>query len=152
MYGDQTDTIFSRFKILFPKKKITPLSILKLDDQNLRNTGISYSKIKYIKDLSSKVQNREINLGGMVRLSDEEVILELIKVKGIGKWTAEMFLMFTLNRPDVFSHGDLGLNNAIKKIYKLKNHNTKKVEKIVSKWSPYKSTAARILWHSLDNR
>ncbi|MEK7581178.1 MAG: DNA-3-methyladenine glycosylase 2 family protein [Patescibacteria group bacterium] len=150
--GKAAATILARFKALFKNGQITPQALLKLRDVDIRAAGMSYSKIKYVKDLAAKVHKKEIDLKKLDALPDEEVIEQLIMVKGIGRWTAEMFLIFTLARPDVFSHGDLGLNNAIKKIYKLKNHTTREVEKIVSKWSPYKSTASRILWHSLDNR
>jgi DNA-3-methyladenine glycosylase II len=84
-------------------------------------------------------------------LTDREVITELIKVKGIGPWTSEMFLMFVLGREDVFSHGDLGLRKGIKKIYGFKKDPTKKqTEKIVSRWSPYKTYASRVLWFSVE--
>ena len=76
--------------------------------------------------------------------------MEGAKVKGIGPWTAEMFLMFTLGREDIFSHGDLGLKNAIKKIYQLDSPTKEEIEKIVSKWSPFKTYACRILWKSLE--
>lgn len=150
--GKAAQTIFNRLKALFKNGQIAPEAILEIKDEKIRAAGMSYSKIKYIKDLSAKVKAKQIDLKNLDNLKDEEVINQLVAVKGIGKWTAEMFLIFTLKRPDVFSHGDLGLNNAIKKIYKLKNHSEKNVEKIVSKWSPYKSTAALILWRSLDNR
>ncbi len=150
--GKAADTIFGRFKALFPKGKVTPQSVLKLEDEKIRDAGLSYAKIKYIKDLATKVVSGQVDLGKLKDLADEEVIVELVKVKGIGKWTAEMFLMFTLGRPDVFSHGDLGLNTAIKRIYGLKSYDVRSAEKIVSKWSPYKSTASRILWKSLNNR
>ena len=150
--GRVAEVIFGRFKNLFAGPKILPESILKLKDEKIRAIGISYSKIKYIKDLAKKVDEGVLALKAMKDWEDEKIIVELTKVKGIGRWTAEMFLMFTLKREDVFSHGDLGLNNAIKKIYKLKNPTVKKVEKIVTKWSPYKSYASRILWRSLDNR
>ncbi len=150
--GKAADTIFGRFKNLFPRKTIIPSAVLKLEKLKIRNAGISYSKIKYIKDLSLKAQNREINFDGLVNLPDSDVISELTRVKGIGKWTAEMFLMFTLNRPDIFSHGDLGLNNAIKKIYKREKYDIEEIEKIVSVWSPHKTYASRILWKSLNNR
>ena len=84
-------------------------------------------------------------------MDDDTIIRELIKVKGIGRWTAEMFLMFVLCRPDVFSHGDLGLRKAIKKIYGFKKEpTTKQIERIVKKWSPYKTYASRLLWTSLE--
>jgi DNA-3-methyladenine glycosylase II len=146
------ETIFNRLKTLFKDGKITSLATLRLNDEKIRAAGISYSKIKYIKDLATKVQNREIDLKVLKALTDEEVIAELIKVKGIGRWTAEMFLIFSLNRQDVFSHGDLGLTSAIKKIYKIKKYSQAEVEKIVSIWSPYKSYASLVLWSSLDNK
>ncbi len=150
--GKVADVIFGRFKGLFGAGKITPPAILKLDDEKIRAIGVSYSKIKYIKDLAQKVKDGQLELEKLTELSDEEVIAELVTVKGIGRWTAEMFLIFTLKRDDVFSHGDLGLNNAIKRIYKLPDYSQKSIEKIVSKWSPYKSYASRALWKSLDNR
>ena len=146
------DIIFERFKKLFRNEKITPEAVLKIKDEKLREIGISFPKIKYIKDLSQKVKDKELDLYSLQSLKDEEVITELVKVKGIGKWTAEMFLIFTLKREDIFSHGDLGLNNAIKNIYKPQKYSEEIVEQLASKWSPYKSYASRILWKSLDNR
>ena len=110
------DTIFKRIKALVSNKSITPKAILSLKDDQIRAAGMSYSKIKYIKDLAQKSKSGEINLNNLKNLPNEEVIGELVKIKGIGRWTAEMFLIFSLKREDVFSHGDLGLQNAIKKI------------------------------------
>jgi len=83
-------------------------------------------------------------------LSDDKVISELIKVKGIGRWTAEMFLMFTLGREDVFSFGDLGLNKGFCKVYGVESPSKKYIQKVISKWSPYKSYASMALWKSLE--
>ena len=83
-------------------------------------------------------------------LKNEEVITELIKVKGIGNWTAEMVLIFTLNRDDVFSFGDLGLKKGLEKVYGLQNLTKKQTKKIISKWTPYKSFGSIALWHSLE--
>lgn len=148
-----SDTIFNRFVALFPGKKFPkPEDILKLSPEKMRSVGISNSKAVYILDLSEKVFNKELKLQTLDKLDNEEVITELTKVKGIGRWTAEMFLMFSLLREDVFSLGDLGLKNAIKKLYKLKNHPTEKqLNNLFKKWSPYKTYAARYLWKSLDN-
>lgn len=149
--GKAADTIFGRLKKLFPKGEITPDRILKLSDEKIRECGTSWAKIKSLKDLAAKVKNKELDLDSLKKLPDEEVIIELVKVKGIGPWTAEMFLMFTLCRQDIFSHGDLGLRNGIKKIYGFKKEPTRKqIEKIVRKWSPYRSYASRILWRSLE--
>lgn len=144
-----SDTIFQRILKLMPGSKLNPENVLKTKDEKLRSAGLSYSKIKYLKDLSQKVKNKELDLNILHRLTNEEVIEQLTKVKGIGKWTAEMFLMFGLGREDIFSHGDLGLKNAIKKLYKLEVYEEKTVEEIIIKWSPYKTYACRILWRSL---
>jgi DNA-3-methyladenine glycosylase II len=143
------DTIEKRFVAIFgqfPK----PEQVLKKSDNTLRKAGLSFQKISYIKSLATLIQQKQINFRGFKKISDEEIIAILTQVKGIGRWTAEMFLMFCLNRPDVFSHGDLGLKNAIKKWYKLdiKLHQ-KKFHKLVESWSPHRTTAARYLWASL---
>ncbi len=151
--GKAAATIFGRFKKLFKNEKITPEELIKLNDQTIRTAGISFSKIKYIKGIAEAVKNKDIDLKKLDNLTDEEVIGELIKLKGIGNWTAEMFLMFTLGRPDVFSTGDLGLQNAIIKHYKLKNKPTKdELLRISEKWSPHRTIASRILWKSLESK
>lgn len=146
------DTIFARFKKLFPKGKITPAKLIKIPDEKMRNCGISYSKISYIKGIAQAILDKRLNLKRLEKLSDEEVILELVKLKGVGVWTAEMYLMFTLGRPDIFSTGDLGLQNAMVKIYKLdKKPNKEILIRISSNWSPFRTTASRILWRSMDS-
>ncbi|KKU81128.1 MAG: DNA-3-methyladenine glycosylase [Candidatus Gottesmanbacteria bacterium GW2011_GWA1_47_8] len=149
--GKVADVIYERFLNLFPKKIVTPQQLLKLPDKKIRAIGTSWSKVSYIKDLALKIRSGEVNLKTIAELGDKEVIRELSKVKGIGSWTAEMFLMFTLGREDVFSYGDLGLRRAIQKLYKFKKEPTvKQMEKIVIKWKPYRTYAARILWKSLE--
>lgn len=144
-------TIFGRFLKLFPNGKFTPEDILGVPDEFIRSTGPSWSKISYIKNIARAVQSDGLNLDTIDSKTDQEVIKELTKVKGIGPWTAEMFLMFTLGREDIFSYGDLGLKNAIKKLYGFKKDPTiKQMEKIVNKWKPYRTYAARILWKSLE--
>ncbi len=146
------DTIFARFVSLFPNQKFpTPETVFKLPLPKFRKVGISGQKANYIKDLSGKIVSGELKLNSLHRLENEEVISELVKVKGIGRWTAEMFLMFTLRRPDVFSNGDLGLRNAIQKLYKMKTPPTEKqLDRISKRWSPHRTTASRYLWKSLD--
>lgn len=145
-----SDTIFKRFLSLFPKQKIEPNLILELDHQTIRNVGISNPKVTYIKDLAQKVIDQTINIKKFDHLSDEEVISELVKVKGIGVWTAEMFLMSALGREDIFSYGDLGIRKAMQKLYKLKKEPTlKQAIKLSKKWSPYRTYACRLLWRSL---
>ena len=146
-------TIFERFENLFPKNQIKPDALLKISEENFRNSGLSRQKISYLKDLTAKVLEGELELNKFSQLGSEIITTELVKVKGIGQWTAEMFLMFSLGRPDIFSFGDLGLQNAIKKAYKLKTKPTlKQMEKISKNWTPFRTYAAFILWRSLDNQ
>jgi DNA-3-methyladenine glycosylase II len=145
-------TILGRFLNLFETKPHpTPDEVLLQTDESLRSVGISFSKIKYIKGLSLAVTNNELDLATLPQLSDEEVISELIKIKGIGKWTAEMILIFSLNRPDIFSVGDLGLRTTVSKLYNIDRDNLKDIERISQTWSPYRSIASRYLWKSLNN-
>lgn len=144
-------TIFSKFKKLYPQGKITPEYTLKLEHDQIRKAGPSNSKVKFIKGLAQKVVSEELKLEKLENMTDLEVANELTKVKGIGPWTAEIFMMFSLGRPNLFSYGDLGLRKAIKKLYRFKSDPTQKqMEKIVNKWSPYKSYACIILWQVLD--
>ncbi len=147
------DVIWARLLNLFPDQHVEPKKILQLNEVELRAVGLSFAKIKYIKDLASRVLSGELELDKLTEMSNDEVIEELTKVKGIGKWTAEMFLMFTLGRPDVFSHGDLGLKKAIQKIYGLAEMPTEaEMLRYEEKWKPYRTYASRILWRSLDKR
>lgn len=150
--GKAADKIFERFQNLFPKKKITPSYLLKLSDQKIRNVGLSWSKVNYLKDLARKTEEKEILLEKLPGLDDAKVVEELTKVKGLGKWSAEMFLMFSLAREDIFSTRDLGLKRAIEKIYNVSNPSGEYIEKISTKWTPYRTWAARTLWKFLDNR
>lgn len=154
-----SDTIFKRFVDLFVRAEAiktargfpTPAQVLKMSNAILRSAGLSGSKVKYIKDLAKKVHQKEVYLHRLHKMSDEEVIEHLVQVKGIGRWTGEMFLMFSLERPDVFSYGDLGLRNAIIKLYRFKKPPTsKQIEKIVQKWTPHRTLASRYLWKSLE--
>ncbi|MEZ4180364.1 MAG: DNA-3-methyladenine glycosylase [Candidatus Doudnabacteria bacterium] len=145
-------TIFERFRKLYPGSFPKPEDILKTRDAKLRSAGLSYQKISYIKDLADHVLTKKLHLQKLSKMSDQEIIDELVAVKGIGQWTAEMFLMFSLERPDVFSVGDLGLRNAMIKIYNLpKGISYNQLLEIAKKWSPYRTIASRYLWQSLDN-
>ncbi|MBI5621007.1 DNA-3-methyladenine glycosylase 2 family protein [Candidatus Gottesmanbacteria bacterium] len=149
--GRVADVLFDRFKKLFPKRTVTPKRVLALSEETLRGTGMSWSKARFMRDLAHHVVTHSVSLDSLDSLPDAEVIAELTRVKGIGPWTAEMFLMFTLGREDVFSYGDLGLKKAIKKLYGFKKDPTAmQMEKIVNKWKPYRTYAARILWKSLE--
>lgn len=145
------DKITKRFWSLFTVPPYpTPKEVLKFPDQKFRDVGMSWSKVSYIKNFSKAVLERNVDLEQIKLLPDEEVIQELTKVKGIGRWTAEMILIFHLRREDVFSLGDLGLRTAVAKLYKIDRNDIKKIERISSKWKPYRTVAARYLWKSLD--
>ena len=173
--GKAADTIFKRFEALFggaerfPRGKSsqatptsrrsartkfpTPQEVLLMSVAKMRSAGLSKMKVSFLKDLAAKVQDGTVNFRAMKRWSDDEVIEHLVAVKGIGRWTAEMFLMFSLGRDDVFSHGDLGLRNAMQKLYNLKVHPTlRQAERITSVWKPYRSLGSLYLWASVDNR
>lgn len=149
--GKVADVIWRRV-VEFYGEAISPDLVMKTENVDLRNLGISYSKINYLKNLSNFVVSGEIDFDKLETLSDEEVIEKLITVKGIGNWTAQMFLIFALGREDVFSVGDGGLQRAVKILYKMEEIPSKKeLIRISSKWSPYKSYASLYLWKSLEN-
>lgn len=149
--GKAGETIFQRFKKLFSKDLINPQELCKLSAEKIRKVGTSASKVKYLKNLAEKIQSKEIDLDNLAGKDDITVKNSLMKIKGIGPWTAEMFLMFSLAREDIFSSGDLGLRRAIQKLYKFKKEPTiKQIEKLSKHWRPYRTYAARILWTSLD--
>ena len=114
-----------------------------------RQQGLSERKYEYIRDLSLKIKKRDISLVKMSKLDDESVISELTKIRGIGPWTAEMFLMFGLKRKDVFSIGDLALLRAVSEIYKVDYKDHKKIIRITNKWKPYRSIVSWYLWEYL---
>lgn len=144
-------TIFKRFVAIFTTPIPQPVEILSKTEEELRSVGLSYQKIKYIKSLAQAIQDETLIIENLTKLTDEEVIVELTKIKGIGRWTAEMILIFSLGRLDVFSLGDLGLRNAVAKAYNIDRDDLKTIEEISQQWSPHRSLAARYLWKSLNN-
>lgn len=147
--GKAADAIYGKFENFFGGS-YTPKQIILASDQAIRDIGLSWAKVKYVKDLAQKFQEKQIAFESLESLSDAEVIKELTKVKGVGSWTAEMFLMFTLLREDVFSHGDLGLRKGIMKLYSIQTPTAEQIEKIVAAWSPYKTFGSIALWQSLE--
>lgn len=144
------DAIFGRLKVLSPDPELTAEAVLKMDPQKMRSAGLSWSKVSYIKNIAEYVLSSDKVFEKFEEMSDEEIITELTKIKGVGKWTAEMFLIFTMGRPDVFSYGDLGLKRAIQKLYGFKVEPTRKeLERVSRQWRPYRSIASRYLWKSL---
>ena len=149
--GKAATTILNRFLALFPNGEPTPEGILSLSDDQLRSVGLSRQKSGYLRDLATKVEAGVLPLDHVHTLPDTELITHLVQVKGIGRWTAQMFLMFKLGRPDVLPDLDLGIQNAIKRAYRKRRVTPKDVLRIGAKWSPYSSIACWYLWRSLDN-
>jgi DNA-3-methyladenine glycosylase II len=145
------DTIIGRIRALVPgKSRIEAADMLAVPDQALRDTGLSWSKVGYVKDLAARVDSGEVHLGRISEMEDEEIIKELVAVKGIGRWTAEMFLIFSLARPDVFAVDDFGLRAAMKKIYGLPDlPKPAPMREIAEPWRPYRSYASLYLWRSV---
>jgi len=149
--GAAANAIFTRFETLL-KKDITPQSVLTTNQDQIREVGLSWAKVRSVTDLSTKVKNKEILLENLINLENEALIEKLVEVKGIGRWTAEMFLMFKLRREDVFSWGDLGLKNGLNKFLGPKKISAIQLEKVVDAWSPYRTYGAIAMWHLLDNK
>ncbi|HSW88342.1 MAG TPA: DNA-3-methyladenine glycosylase [Candidatus Saccharimonadales bacterium] len=145
------DSIYKRFKALFETQTFpTPEQLLLIEQGSIRQIGVSTAKAKYIHNVAQAFVNKEIEIEKIKTMTDEEVINALVQIKGVGKWTAEMILIFTLNRPDVFSLGDLGLRNAIKNLYSITNKED--ILYLTSSWSPNRSLASWYLWRSLENK
>jgi DNA-3-methyladenine glycosylase II len=145
-------TITARFYDVL-QRQIVPAAILELRDTDFRSAGVSRQKTAYLRDLAAKWQAGAINPRRFARLPDEEIIAMLTQVKGIGRWTAEMFLMFALGRPDVLPVGDLGFRNALKHAYRLRKlPDAKRTHALAEKWRPYRSIATWYLWACLDNK
>ena len=148
--GKAAVTIFKRFAAL-AGEPLTPEGILKLSDEQLRSVGLSKQKSAYLKDLAAKTAAGLLDFARLPELSDEEVIQHLTQVKGVGVWTAHMFLMFSLRRPNVLPTGDYGVQAAIRKHYKKRKlPKPKDMEKIAKAWEPYRSVACWYMWRSLD--
>jgi DNA-3-methyladenine glycosylase II len=148
--GKAAETIFKRFARL-AGEPLTPESILKLSDEQLRGVGLSKQKSAYLKDLAQKTAAGVLDFSKLPELPDEEVIEHLTQVKGIGVWTAHMFLIFSLRRLNVLPTGDYGVQMALKRHYrKRKLPKPKDMEKIARAWEPYRSVACWYMWRSLD--
>ncbi len=149
--GSAAKAISKRFRGLYGKKFPKPADVLKTSDSKLRKTGLSGMKVKYIKDLSKNIESKKLKLRSLSKLSDDEIVEQLTQVKGIGRWTAEMFLIFSLERMDVLPVGDLGLKKGVQ----LLNSSTKlptpdEIEELAEKWRPYRTVATWYLWKSLQ--
>ena len=144
------DAIFKRFKALYPKFP-TASEVLATRRSKLRTVGLSGMKVDYLKDLAKHVETGKLDMKAISKMGDEDVIAQLTQVKGIGRWTAEMFLIFSLGRMDVFPVGDLGLRRGVQIAFSLKEMpKPKETEKFGDRWKPYRSVATWYLWKSLQ--
>ena len=150
LHGKAAATIFERLRKAVGKR-FTAAAFLRLSETELRGCGLSREKIASMTDLAEHVASRKISFQKLADLSDSEIIELLSRVRGIGVWTAQMFLMFALQRPNVLPTGDLGIRNAIRKAYGLEGVPTpKEIEKYAEKWHPHCSVASWYLWRSLN--
>jgi DNA-3-methyladenine glycosylase II len=147
-------TIYGRLQALMPDAAPpTPEALRPLSDESLRCVGLSRQKTSYMRDLAQKVLEGSVKTDGLREMTDEEIVAELTKIKGIGRWTVEMILIFRLARPDILPVGDLGIVKAIQKAYGLrKPPDAKRMQKIAERWRPYRSVASWYLWASLENK
>ena len=146
------DTIFARFCLLFGPDNIPdPVRLLMLEDQTIRASGFSRSKVAFLRDLAAHVTENRLELDRLTEFDDARVLEQLTAVKGIGTWTAEIYLMFRLQRPDIFPVDDLGLLKAAQKLYGLRQRPTRqRLLKMAEAWRPYRTVAAWYLWRSLS--
>lgn len=146
--GKVAQVIYQRF-LAFYEQDVTPENIVKTDKEALRQLGISYQKVSYLKSLAEAVLDGQVDIDAFENMADEAIINELVQVKGIGRWTAQMFLMFSLGREDVAASLDLGLRKAYAKLIN-KEVSVKDFENYSDKWKPYRSIVSYYLWKSTD--
>lgn len=140
-------TIKKRFAVVI--QNLSYVEILNLDNDKIQSIGISFRKVEYIKNVFTFFIENEKEF---ILFDEEKMQQELISIKGIGKWTIEMFLMFELGKPDIFSKGDIALINSVKKNYKMDGLDKSKLDSLIKSWSPYNSTASLLLWKSVEEK
>ena len=147
-------TIYGRLRALMPDGGApTPHAILPLSDEALRGVGLSRQKVSYVRDLSRRMIEGSLQTDAFAAMSDDEVVAQLTQIKGIGRWTADMILIFRLARPDILPVGDLGIVKAVQKAYRLrKTPDAKRLLALGERWRPYRSIASWYLWRSLENK
>lgn len=150
--GKAAESILNKFLKLYPNKKFpTPSDVLKTRIPKLRSAGLSNQKATYIKDLALKFEEGQVSPKHFAQMSDEEIITHLIRVKGIGRWTAHMFLMFTLKRPDILPTGDLGIQKGFQKLFGLRKlPSPAHMEKLSKEWAGHRTVACLYLWRVVD--
>ena len=144
-------SISLKFKNLFGKKYPTPSDVAKLTIEQIKSVGLSRMKAEYIFDISQMIVDKKLDFKIFKKMSNDEIISELTKIRGIGRWTAEMYLIFALGRKDVFPLGDLGLINGIKKLYELENPSTDEILEITNSWIPYRTIGTWYIWRGVKN-
>ena len=152
--GKAAKTIYERLVSLIPKtSNLCPNEVLKLIKDEMRKAGLSFQKINYVRNLADYFENNSLQKNNVEKMTEEEISKELIQIKGIGQWTVDMFLMFTLNRADIFPYKDLGIQKGIMKIFKMKNLPSKnEMENCSTKWRPYRTIACWYLWRIADDK
>jgi 3-methyladenine DNA glycosylase/8-oxoguanine DNA glycosylase len=149
--GSAAATIHARLIALYGGATPEPALLLAMPDDLLRSAGLSRQKISYLRDLAERVESGDVPLDSIHELDDDAVIEALTRVKGVGRWTAQMFLMFRLGRPDVLPELDLGVRKAIQLAYRTRSlPSTERVRKIGQRWAPYRTIASWYLWESID--
>jgi DNA-3-methyladenine glycosylase II len=150
--GKAAESIYRRFLNYYANSSPDPAKIIATSDVAMRSFGLSSRKVEYIKRLSENVKNKSLDIDLFPKMPDEEIIEQLIKMKGVGRWTSEMFLIFCLGRPDVFPVRDLGVRKAVQKWYfDSESATDMQMEEVSLKWKPYRSIATWYLWKSLSN-
>lgn len=149
-------TIFARFLKLFKDQYPHPKEVLKIKDETLRAAGLSYQKASYLKNIAQFSIDKTLEYRQLRSMTDDELIEYLVQIKGVGRWTVEMLLMFSLEREDVFPKDDLGIQNGIKKLYNIEPLNKKdlftQMDVIAEKWKPYRTLASKYLWRFKDDK
>ena len=149
--GKAAGTIHGRFQGLYGGRTPLPSELAETPDEQLRSIGLSRQKCAYLKDLGSRVGSGELPIETLHELTDDEIVAALTRVKGIGHWTAQTFMMFRLGRPDVLPDLDLGIQKGIQRAYRLRKLPTpERVTRIGAKWAPYRTVASWYLWRYLD--
>jgi DNA-3-methyladenine glycosylase II len=149
--GKAAATIHGRFLELLDKKKPAPAQVLKLAEPDMRRVGLSGQKAKYIRSVAEQSHSGELAIESLHELTDEEIIAALTQIKGVGVWTAQMFLIFRLGRPDVLPVADLGIQKGVQRAYGLRKlPKPEKVQKIGKKWAPYRTVGSWYMWRLLD--
>ena len=150
--GKVADIIYQRLVSLVPKNRINPKSILMVSDNDMRGAGLSLRKVSYIKNLAVYFDTNVFSSKEVQKMSNEAISSELIQIKGIGQWTVDMFLMFTLNKPDIMPYSDLGIQKAMRIVFNLNRLPTKsEMESLSARWKPFRTIACWYLWKIVDD-